>query len=306
MVAKDSSKKVFKDVALQKEPLYQEKNSLQDMVQNTVREVKKLEQQTTHISKEIAVKDSSKKIVRDDKKAFLKDLALQNFSQEEKFVQEKVLDSVVEIKRVEQQTQHTLTSINSNGAFQRRKKVIEQKSRAQTYMKKPEFIQPKELTGVHKVKEKKPLLQQDYPIYDTDSQIAFVQESINMAAGLDDQSTFEHFQSSHTSLQAQSAREESSEQFTFSHPQRQTLTLKMNDTLINVTMHQKQISMHFISSAALHFHPDIEEFIANVMQEGGYEKYRVTLKDKQKKVTITSQEDVKSSARKNSSINVKA
>ena len=105
--------------------------------------------------------------------------------------------------------------------------------------------------------------------------------------------------------QKYSSLQENAESFEMPHSyQKQTLTLKFNEATVNVHLQQNRLYMQFVSQASMQLHPDMEEFISNVMQESGYEKYRVVLKDKEKRVTITSKEQ-KRLFNGNSSINVK-
>ena len=156
------------------------------------------------------------------------------------------------------------------------------------------------------IEEKRP------PLQERESQehiLSFLQEnsalsSAPLSNNQNNQDSFKQSGSGDTFLQShESDLIDVGEQFEI--PRRQTLTLKLPDTTVNINWHHNHLYMHFTSSMALPLHPNIEEFITNVMQEGGYERYKVVFKDKQKRVTITSQESEKTSSQENSSINVK-
>lgn len=93
--------------------------------------------------------------------------------------------------------------------------------------------------------------------------------------------------------------------FEIPHPQRQTITLKLDQTTVNINIQQNRLYMHFVSQIPMQIHADINEFVSEVMQESGYDRYRVVFKDREKRIAITSKESQKIASVGNSSINVK-
>lgn len=84
-----------------------------------------------------------------------------------------------------------------------------------------------------------------------------------------------------------------------------TIQLRLDQTLINVTMHQRQLSLNFVSSHSMQLDGNIAEVVDAIMQESGYERYKVTLRDRVRRITIDSKgrEAARSEAR--SGVNVK-
>ncbi len=84
-----------------------------------------------------------------------------------------------------------------------------------------------------------------------------------------------------------------------------TIQLRLDQTLVNVTMHQRQLSLNFVSSQSMQLDGNIAEVVDAIMQESGYERYKVTLRDRERRITIDSKgrEAARSEAR--SGVNVK-
>ncbi len=84
-----------------------------------------------------------------------------------------------------------------------------------------------------------------------------------------------------------------------------TIQLRLDQTLVNVTMHQRQLSLNFVSSQSMQLEGNIAEVVDAIMQESGYERYKVTLRDRERRITIDSKgrDTIRSETR--SGVNVK-
>ncbi len=72
--------------------------------------------------------------------------------------------------------------------------------------------------------------------------------------------------------------------------QKRVLTIRLDHTQININFNANQLNLTFFSPAAFHNDGNLGEFIDEVMQQSGFDKYKVTLKDKQKRIEILSRE----------------
>ncbi len=77
--------------------------------------------------------------------------------------------------------------------------------------------------------------------------------------------------------------------------QKRVLTIRLDHTQININFNANQLNLTFFSPAAFHNDGNLGEFIDEVMQQSGFDKYKVTLKDKQKRIEILSREKRRSS-----------
>ncbi len=78
--------------------------------------------------------------------------------------------------------------------------------------------------------------------------------------------------------------------------QKRILSIRLDQTHININLTAKQLSLTFFSSATFHTDGNLGEFVEEVMQQSGFDKYKVTLKDRQKRIEILSKESRTSSS----------
>ncbi len=78
--------------------------------------------------------------------------------------------------------------------------------------------------------------------------------------------------------------------------QKRILTIRLDQTHININLNANQLSLTFFSPTTFHNDGSLGEFIDEVMQQSGFDKYKVTLKDRQKRVEILSKESKTSSS----------
>ncbi len=78
--------------------------------------------------------------------------------------------------------------------------------------------------------------------------------------------------------------------------QKRIFTIRLDQTHININLTAKQLSLTFFSSATFHTDGNLGEFVEEVMQQSGFDKYKVTLKDRQKRIEILSKESRTSSS----------
>jgi len=78
--------------------------------------------------------------------------------------------------------------------------------------------------------------------------------------------------------------------------QKRILTIRLDQTHININFNANQLSLTFFSPTAFHNDGSLGEFIDEVMQQSGFDKYKVTLKDRQKRIEILSKESKTSSS----------
>lgn len=175
--------------------------------------------------------------------------------------------------------------------------------------KQPMYIKHTEIhVEVHDPKTLQPMhhKREEQPMEPTTLQNQMPNSMHQTPDGMQDfsnQESFSHHEAS--DAHSQTSQLKDSEPFEIPHPQRHTITLKLDQATINVNLQQNRLYMHFISQTPMQIHPDIEEFISEVMQESGYERYRVVLKDREKRMAIASKESQKTASIGNSSINVK-
>ena len=88
--------------------------------------------------------------------------------------------------------------------------------------------------------------------------------------------------------------------------QHKFVSIKLENTRVNVSLLQRYVSIHFVSSTSLQLQPDLQEFVDDIMKQNGFDRYKVSFKDRNKKVNIASKDDgERDSVRTSSSINVK-
>ncbi len=88
--------------------------------------------------------------------------------------------------------------------------------------------------------------------------------------------------------------------------QKHSLRLRIEDTAIQIRLNNRQVVMEFVSQTPMHYEGDIAHFVDEVMKQSGFEKYRVSLKDREKRVHLDSGERKgKTSITKQSMIDVK-
>ena len=97
----------------------------------------------------------------------------------------------------------------------------------------------------------------------------------------------------------------SDEKFNIPQTHKRMISFKLDQTLINVNLQQHRLLLYFSSQASVQVHPEIEQFISEVMQDNGYDSYKVIVKDREKKVTFSSKEKYKNRSLISSTINVK-
>ncbi len=84
-----------------------------------------------------------------------------------------------------------------------------------------------------------------------------------------------------------------------------TIQMRIDQTLININMTQKQVAMHFVSTQPMHIESDLGEVVDAIMKESGYERYKITLKDKERRVVLAQEERSSMHSDARSGVNVK-
>ncbi|BCD68391.1 hypothetical protein [Nitratiruptor sp. YY09-18] len=115
------------------------------------------------------------------------------------------------------------------------------------------------------------------------------EQSVQINAQPDVQSDF--MENSHNMAESTATTHEAPEQnHHMPQFQRQVIKLQIENTLINVQMQQNSLQMQFVSGAHMHIDAHMQEFIDEVMTQSGFDKYRIALKDREKRVVFTSSE----------------
>ncbi len=86
---------------------------------------------------------------------------------------------------------------------------------------------------------------------------------------------------------------------------KRVITIRLDQTNININFASSQLNITFSTMSRFHHDSSLSEFVDEVLKESGYEKYKVTLKDRQKRVELLSKESKTASATR-SGIDVKA
>ena len=80
--------------------------------------------------------------------------------------------------------------------------------------------------------------------------------------------------------------------------------LQMEDTRINISYTHNRLNLTFVSPHTLMLGGEMEQFVHEVMQESGFERYRVQLKERNRTVTVESKKESGTSIRR-SGVDVK-
>ncbi|BAF69733.1 hypothetical protein [Nitratiruptor sp. SB155-2] len=89
-----------------------------------------------------------------------------------------------------------------------------------------------------------------------------------------------------------------------SHKQQQFI-ITLDQTRIKINFHHQSIQMQFVSMTPLMMEDGLQQYIDKVMQQTGFEKYKITLKDKEKRREFSNTAVLPSARSESSLVNVK-
>ncbi len=88
-----------------------------------------------------------------------------------------------------------------------------------------------------------------------------------------------------------SSSEEFEERLQHQRIDHRVIRLQIEDTRINISYAHNRLNLTFISQQNLQMGQEIEQFVHEVMQESGFERYRVALKDREKDMKVESKRE---------------
>ncbi|WP_201335424.1 MULTISPECIES: hypothetical protein [unclassified Nitratiruptor] len=92
--------------------------------------------------------------------------------------------------------------------------------------------------------------------------------------------------------------------FKESHKQQQFI-ITLDQTRIRISLHHQSVQMQFVSMTPLMMEDGLQHYIDKVMQQTGFDKYRITLKDKEKRRDFSNTTVLPSTRSESSLVNVK-
>ena len=134
---------------------------------------------------------------------------------------------------------------------------------------------------------------------------SFIVQNSNQNGGYDTSHSQEDFQESYQEL---THPEQSSDMQNFWEKvgQKQNISLRLDKTLVNVHMQTNMIHLSFVThQSGVLIHTNVQNVIDTIMKENGFDNYKVVLKDKKRRIDVSSAHTKGKVSPQRKSINVK-